>query len=461
MISRMPSPGSRAIAISGMLVAGAFLLLFTGCRAEIRRAQRLEALHQAAAEIEGRIERARAVEEIENLISIYGYYLESFIWDPLADLFAEDGSIEIAHRGVYVGRKRVRDNLELYGVNGLHPRELHPHIPLQSVIHVAPDGQSAKIRRRAWLEMGVHGGTATWGEGVYEDEAVKRDGVWRFKKVHVMNTFFAPYEGGWEVTTERRNPGVSSTNPPDLPPTLQYGIFPEVYIPAFHYENPGKMSRADHAYNELRPLSDGGFISDMERWTSTLSRDVSRIEDELELRNLQGIFGYYFDKCLWDDVVALFSESGTFEVAQVGVYAGKKSIRRFLDAYGEQPISRGRLNNHMQLQPIITVAEGGATAKARWHLWAQLGKVSLNSQWGEGIYENEYVKEDGVWKISKLHFFPNMYTDYQKGWGKQAYQIGDLLAAAPKPDRPPTVSAPSYPQSFVPPFHYANPVTGK
>jgi SnoaL-like protein len=203
------------------------------------------------------------------------------------------------------------------------------------------------------------------------------------------------------------------------------------------------------------------MLTQLEQKAAALSRKATRIEDELDLRNLQEIFGYYFDKRLWDDVVALFTDDGSFEVAGLGAYSGKASMRRFLDTYGEQPISRGCLNNHMQLQPIISVAEDGRTAKARWHLWAQLGKVSQSAQWGEGIYENEYVKEKGIWKMRKLHLFPNMYTDYQQGWGRQAFRITELLSGAPKPDLPETVPTGSYPQVSVPPFHYVNPVSGK
>jgi hypothetical protein len=201
-------------------------------------AKRIAALEATAAALETRVQRLQDTDQIETLVSMYGYYLEHFVWDSLAELFADDGTIEIAARGVYVGRKRVRDSLELYGVQGLHPQELHPHMPMQTVIDIAPDGQSAKLRRRAWLVMGVGKRDGTWGEGTYEDELVKERGVWKFKSVHFINTFFAPYSTGWQPLKARANPGVSKANPPDLPPTLKYGIFPEVYTPDFHYPNP-------------------------------------------------------------------------------------------------------------------------------------------------------------------------------------------------------------------------------
>jgi hypothetical protein len=51
----------------------------------------------------------RGYDQIENLESAYGYYLDKNLWDQLADLFAKDGStMELAQRGVYVGQDHIR-----------------------------------------------------------------------------------------------------------------------------------------------------------------------------------------------------------------------------------------------------------------------------------------------------------------------------------------------------------------
>jgi len=82
------------------------------------------------------------------------------------------------------------------------------------------------------------------------------------------------------------------------------------------------------------------------------------------------------------------------------------------------------------------------------------------AQWGGGVYENEYVKEDGVWKISKLHYYMNYYVDYYKGWDQGGLPAPPPIKGFP-PDRPTTVNYKLYPDVFVPPYHYNNPVTGK
>jgi len=194
---------------------------------------------------------------------------------------------------------------------------------------------------------------------------------------------------------------------------------------------------------------------------STRVRDIDQIE------NLQKIYGYYTDKMLWDQVLDLFADNATLEIGFSGVYAGKDNIRRYLYSLsdGKQGPIEGRLYEHMQFQPIISLSDDGNSARGRWHTLLQLGNYGSGSggQWGEGVYENQYVKQDGVWKIGKLHWYAEFIAPYEGGWLKvnqdavREYSVGKGVT----PDRPPSEDYKIYPDVSIVPFHYPNPVTGE
>jgi len=193
---------------------------------------------QALAAVEKQIAAVEDRASIENLQTAYGYYLATLLWDDLAALFADDGTIEIAQRGVYAGRAAVRRNLNLYGQAGLDDGVLHNHMQYQMVIHVADDGGSAKLRSRALSMMGNFGRNAQWMGGLYENEFVKIDGRWMFRKDQQINTYFAPYETGWKDLAQRAAPGITAANPPDRPPSFAFDLYPKNFLAPFHYVNP-------------------------------------------------------------------------------------------------------------------------------------------------------------------------------------------------------------------------------
>ncbi len=98
-------------------------------------------------------------------------------------------------------------------------------------------GKSAKIRIRMLQQMTL-GSRASLGAAVYENEAVKENGVWRFKTDHTFNTLSAGYQGGWAKAASRAMPGPSTDMPPDGPPTASFAMFPAVSDIPFHYANP-------------------------------------------------------------------------------------------------------------------------------------------------------------------------------------------------------------------------------
>src|SRR5689334_15598267 len=79
----------------------------------------------------------------------------------------------------------------------------------------------------------------------------------------------------------------------------------------------------------LSPALQAQLAKDFARLQEIEGR-ATRVDDVNALRNLQGIFGYYFDKALWDDVADLFTDDGTLELGLNGVYAGKANIRKYL-----------------------------------------------------------------------------------------------------------------------------------
>ena len=187
---------------------------------------------------------------------------------------------------------------------------------------------------------------------------------------------------------------------------------------------------------------------------------VERLEDQDAIENLQATYGYYFDEGLWDEVADLFAANGSFEYGQRGVYVGKERIRRALLLFGPEGLGQGRLNNHMQLQSIITVAPDGRTATARWQGMVMLSEPGANGVWAVGQYENAYVKERGVWKIGKLHFYVQALADYDLGFSRGALRMDGPSALFP-PDRPPTEVYRTFPSGYAPPFSFVHPVTGE
>jgi hypothetical protein len=411
--------------------------------------------HSAVEELRRRVQHAADVDDIEQLVSMYGYYLDKQQWDLFTELFAENAHMEISQRGVYYGKKGVRRAVELFGPQNIEKDHLHNHIQMQPAITVAPDGQRAWVRSRALSMLGTFNGIGVWGDGVYENEMVKENGVWRFRVDHVYTTFFAPYEPGWG-TGSRATPKVSAKIPPDAPPTEVYESFPEVFIPKFHFHNPvtGGETRT-RAQIDASKLPAG-----MRAQVSRIDSTVSRLEDEDAIENLQRIYGFYTDKGQWTDAANLFAENGTLEIGSGGVYVGRDRIRQSLARTSPHGLVRGKLFNHLQLQPIVDIAADGKSAKARWRFIAELGTAGESATWGAGTYQNEYVKENGIWKIQRLHAFNRFYTPYADGWGKTALPDAGPDKDFP-PDRPPSVAYKPYPATDLPPFHYPHPVTGK
>jgi hypothetical protein len=192
-----------------------------------------------------------------------------------------------------------------------------------------------------------------------------------------------------------------------------------------------------------------------------LERRKTAIEDVNAIERLQHAYGYYLDRGLWDDVADLFAANGTLEIGLDGVYDGRERVREYFYARGggKLGLGEGRLDEHLQVMPVITLSPDGVSAKARWRAIVLAGDLGGDAFWGEGPYENEYVKENGVWKIKALHWYEALYVPYATGWQTSPDPTqGKHVSAQLPPDRPPSVAYKTWPDTYVPPFSFPNPV---
>src|SRR3984957_11312212 len=151
-------------------------------------------------------------------------------------------------------------------------------------------------------------------------------------------------------------------------------------------------------------------IADLEARISKAEHELAVQQDIHQIRRLQYTYGYFIDKSQYNEVVDLFSDQGDVWLLG-GIYKGKAGVRRlYIERFqtqftqGHNGPRYGWLLDHPQLQMVIDVAphRGSAKVRGRSTMQAGLHETARGNPraWGEGgSYENDYVRENGVWKI--------------------------------------------------------------
>jgi hypothetical protein len=418
-----------------VLSAVSFCLLLCAPLQPVDDRAAMAGLQQRITQLEATLERAEAIRSVKRLQRAYGHYAEYGLWNDLADLFAEKGI------GYYLPGNITREDIRKHYIRdvgkgrlGLPEGMVYPHIILQPVITLDPDGRTAKGRWRVFSMLGVYGETAIWAGGIYENVYVLENGAWKIKDLYYYSQYSGRYDQpGWTVDQE--------------------------FIP-MHYDPKRAGTPVPAASSPAASKEPPRSLQSLSLQSRELIARAQMLNDQSDIENLQHIYGFYIDRKMWDDVADLFAPDGTMEIAQEGVYVGRTSIRRSLDQFGSIGLKDGELNDHLQLQTIVDVSPEGLTAKARGAELIMSGKHGVGGDWGEGIFENTYIKQNGIWRIRSMHVYERLAADYDKGWARDARPATGLNKKFPS-DRPPSKVYSTYPKFFIPPFHFDNPVTSR
>lgn len=194
-----------------------------------------------------------------------------------------------------------------------------------------------------------------------------------------------------------------------------------------------------------------------------LEQRLAQVEDVQEIERLQYIYGFYIDNRMWPEMASLFChDAPSIEIGRRGRYIGRERVLRFLTEVlggGRWGLVTNELINHIQLQPVITVASDGRSARMRSRAIVQGNSPPGSGKllWAEGHYENEYVKENGRWRIKHLGWVPTFYAE-MPGFERAVFQSGPPSETFP-PDLPSAPQDEKLGRSFLP-FHYRHPFTG-
>ncbi|KAL1839254.1 hypothetical protein VTJ49DRAFT_1691 [Mycothermus thermophilus] len=223
-------------------------------------------------------------------------------------------------------------------------------------------------------------------------------------------------------------------------------------------------------------------VAELKKQVQVLQKELSRVSDEAEIRKIHHKYGYYLDKCLYNEVVDMFADHPDAYVEFLGSrYRGKAGIKRLYQGRFQQMFVKGRngpvygwLLDHIMMQDIVDVDHTGTHAWCRMRALMQAGTHQSieeyyprgHRQWWEGgLYENEYIKEDGVWKLFRYRYFPFWHAEFERGWShtKKNYIPFPTVTYPEDPLGPDELIDQKmlWPDTRVVPFHYPHPVTGK
>src|SRR5689334_14977485 len=149
-------------------------------------------------------------------------------------------------------------------------------------------------------------------------------------------------------------------------------------------------------------IAPGDDLAAIQVRITKLELDLHKARAIRDIKRVQYSYSHYAELGLWLDLGDLFATDGVAHYAQ-GDSRGPESLRKFYVqelGRGQLGLGEGRIYPHIMIQPVVTVAADGKTARGRWHVIAMLGGYGASASWAGVVYENRYVFEDGVWKIN-------------------------------------------------------------
>jgi uncharacterized protein (TIGR02246 family) len=314
--------------------------------------------------LEQRVQRMEDESAIRKVLIEYGAFLDAKNYHAYATLFAADGVWQGGF-GTFTGpaaiEKMLTDNLGAPEPGFVNKSNFH--LLTNPIIEIDGDRAHVTSKYLFWTKSPDDRPTPLLA-GRYVDDFVRENGQWKIAR--------------------RTTWGAIPFRDPNLPPAAGGG--------------PAAASAAPSTEQRLR-----------------------RAEDQLAIQRVITGYAELLDARDFDGYAALFAKDGTWATGQT-VRHGPAEIKAMLTGlFGPTP--RGFVNaSDYHLVSNIEVDVDGDHAKARSrHLMITRGKGGHPTPTLAGWYEDEFVREDGRWKI--LHRVDHPLMPTAEEWAKEMAKL--------------------------------------
>jgi hypothetical protein len=211
-------------------------------------------------------------------------------------------------------------------------------------------------------------------------------------------------------------------------------------------------------------------LKEMEAKIKALETKVGLLEDVNEVKRLQRVYSYYVMHMMRDEIADCFADDPDVTLHWLeGTWKGKDGVNRYFGVGTDRPEPPpGFLHQVMPIAGVVDVDPDGKHAKGRWYSFG--GVAVPNEKTGKtspsivgGLYEIEYIKQKGVWKMWKVDWIiPLSIKIPQESW-TPVEALGKMIENfnAPGADIPAVKGDPRFVSGYIFPFHYKHPVTAK
>jgi hypothetical protein len=154
------------------------------------------------------------------------------------------------------------------------------------------------------------------------------------------------------------------------------------------------------------------MAQDLEARIQALEAKVGELNDREALRLLRCRYHEYVNEGKLAEIPNLFAEDGTLDFGYLGKANGKAELKKFFDAlprllqFVKQFIHNHVVQIHGNTATGLSYLEAKSVAKGESYLVA-------------ARYDDEYVKQNGQWKFTKMNLTPYFTVPLREGWAQE------------------------------------------